>query len=273
MKQHYEYKDQSLNFHYTLTDFSDPKNAGFSPHVHTHLFNELYYFIGGKASFLIEGTRYPLHPGDILIMRHAESHTLVIDKSEPYERISLHFDPEIIRSIDPELKLLYAFNDRELGERNLFTPSDFSSSLCGMLAESMMEKSQEPHRQIISMLIPMLNELCIAYENKKNNVSDSEAPGRRIIDYVNRHLSEDLSLDHICTRFYISKPQLCRIFKAATGSAVWEYVTVKRLMAAQQLIRSGTPPTKAATLCGFNDYSVFYRAYRRRFGVSPGRSK
>lgn len=267
MKQHYEFADESLKFHYTRQEKPNPKDSGFT--VHTHLFNELYYFISGKVVYKIEGTRYHLHPGDILIMRHAESHSLEIDDSEPYERISLHFDSELIRSIDPSLKLLHAFYDRKLGQSNLFTPSDFETPLCEMLAEGMMEKTDNPRQQILSMLIPMLNELSVAYENKKNNPQSTDAPSRRIIDYINRHLSDDLSLDRICERFYISKPQLCRIFKAATGSTVWEYVTVKRLMAAQQLISEGTLPTKAAVLCGFNDYSVFYRAYKRRFGTSP----
>ncbi len=267
MKEHYKFSDESLEFHYSVDENPDPESRGFN--VHTHRFNELYYFISGKLVYKIEGTRYPLHPGDILIMRHAESHSLEIDPSEPYERISLHFDSELIRSIDPSLKLLHAFYDRELGQSNLFTPSDFSTPLCEMLAEGMMEKTENPRQQIISMLIPMLNELSTAYENKKNNPQNTDAPSRRIIDYINRHLSDDLSLDRICERFYISKPQLCRIFKAATGTTVWEYVTVKRLMAAQQLISEGTPPTKAASLCGFNDYSVFYRAYKRHFNTSP----
>ncbi len=270
MKEYYEYKDDSLSFHYKRNEKEECKEVGFS--VHTHIFNEFYYFISGKAVFRIEGTRYPLHPGDILIMRHAESHSLEIDESEPYERLSLHFSPELIRQIDPSLYLLHAYNDRELGENNLFTPSDFSTPLCEMLSEGMMQKSENPRQQILAMLIPILNELSVAYENKKNSPYELDAPSRRIIDYINSHLSDDLSLKHICERFYISKPQLCRIFKAATGSTVWEYITVKRLMAAQQLILSGTPPTRAAAACGFNDYSAFFRAYRRRFGVSPKRT-
>lgn len=268
MRENYKYVDDSIDFHYTLDKNPNPDSQGFK--VHTHLFNELYYFVGGKVSFRVEGTNYPLHPGDILIMRHAESHAVEVDASEPYERISMRFDPEIIKSIDPDGNLLKAFNNRPLGKGNLFTAADFSTPLCSMLAESLMEKRQNPRQQIVSTLIPILNELCIAFENKNEGEIDySTRLEKRIIDYINRHLSDDLSLDLICSRFHISKPQLCRVFKALTGSTVWEYVTVKRLMAAQQLIRSGTPPTKAAISCGFNDYSVFYRAYRRHFGFSP----
>jgi AraC-like DNA-binding protein len=86
---------------------------------------------------------------------------------------------------------------------------------------------------------------------------------------VNEHLYEELSLDTICKKFYISKPQLCRIFKRATGSTVWEYVTTKRLIAAQRLIRSGIPVAEAARKCGFGDYTSFYRAYRKQFGEKP----
>ncbi len=267
MKQYYKYKDNCFNFHYSRTE----KNSGKEISVHTHLWNEIYFFVGGKAAYKIEGTRYPLRPGDILIMRGAESHSVEFDPSEPYERFSLNFNPELILKIDPAGKLLRPFNDRPLGKQNMFSPADFSSPLASLLAEGMMEKTEDQHRQIMSMLIPLLNELCIAFEHKTQDTDgvSTNALGKRIIDYVNRHLSEDISLDKICARYYISKPQLCRVFKASTGSTVWEYVTVKRLMNAQQMISSGTPPTRAAIACGFNDYSVFYRAYRRRFGVSP----
>ncbi|MBO5783869.1 MAG: helix-turn-helix transcriptional regulator, partial [Clostridia bacterium] len=54
-----------------------------------------------------------------------------------------------------------------------------------------------------------------------------------------------------------------------TGSTVWEYVTIKRLIRAREIIGAGTSPTEAAGACGFNDYSAFYRASRRQFGHSP----
>lgn len=268
MKEFFEYSDENFNFHYSLDNKVGPQSSLFN--THTHLEYELYCFVRGKASFRIEGTEYPLHSGDIVILRSAESHCLHPLEVGDYERVTLHFNPEILKPIDPEGKLLRPFNDRKLGQKNLYTPADFTSPLCSMLIEGLCEKTENPHQQIISMLIPILNELCIAFDNKKETESlGGDVQGKRIIDYVNRHLFETLSLDAICERFYISKPQLCRVFKASTGSTVWEYIAVKRLLAAQRLIMSGTAPTKAAISCGFNDYSVFYRAYRRRFGASP----
>ena len=38
---------------------------------------------------------------------------------------------------------------------------------------------------------------------------------------------------------------------------------------AKEKIISGQKPTNVFGQCGFNDYSVFFRAYKKRFGLSP----
>ena len=135
---------------------------------------------------------------------------------------------------------------------------------------NIISDSSDRRVQTITNLLPLLNEISIAFglvtETEINKSLDS-----RIINYINRHLSEDITLDDICDRFYISKTHLCRIFKKATASTVGEYITVKRLVNARQLILSGTPPTKAYLQCGFKDYSVFYRAYKKKYGIPPSK--
>ena len=69
--------------------------------------------------------------------------------------------------------------------------------------------------------------------------------------------------------FFISKSQLCRLFKKATGSTLWQYITIKRLTKARLMLREGEKPTKVCFACGFNDYSTFYRAYIKYYGHGP----
>ena len=85
-----------------------------------------------------------------------------------------------------------------------------------------------------------------------------------------RHLEDPLSLDELSNFFFLSKSQLCRLFKKATGTTLWHYITVKRLAKAQELISGGAHPTHIYTHCGFNDYSTFYRAYVKTYGIAPG---
>ena len=73
--------------------------------------------------------------------------------------------------------------------------------------------------------------------------------------------------------FFISASQANRIFKKSIGSSIWEYVIIKRLMAAKDMIEKGEGARTASEKCGFSDYSSFYRAYRKKYGNierSPG---
>lgn len=263
------YLDEDLHFLHSYD--ANPNPSDFKSHTHEKC--EVYYFIAGKGKYHIEGSEYPLTSGDILIMRSTESHYIEIDPRYPYERIAVHFNEKLLRDLDSDNKLLSVFYDREAGKDNLFTSNDFKTDDFKLYLRNMTYASRDQRLQILMSLLPLLNELYNASVNRSDNTTQPESNAYRIIRYVNDHLDEELSLDTICKEFYISKPQLCRIFKRATGSTVWEYVTVKRLMAAQRLIRSGIAVTEAARKCGFGDYTTFYRAYRKQFGETPKKHK
>ena len=90
-----------------------------------------------------------------------------------------------------------------------------------------------------------------------------------IITYVNEHLGEIKSLDEIEQNFYFSRSYLNRIFKKKTGSTIWNYIILKRLLNAQNDIKMGKSAALAAAMNGFSDYSSFYRQYKKQFGTSP----
>ena len=98
---------------------------------------------------------------------------------------------------------------------------------------------------------------------------EEDTVDQRIPRYINNNLATPLALEHLFVRFFISRAQLCRRFRKATGTSVAKYITAKRLIRAQQLIRSGSKPTEVFSVCGFQDYSTFYRAYSKYFGYSP----
>lgn len=266
MNEFFKYDDNDMSFHYSRDEVPDRSDERFK--MHTHQFNELYYCISGKGTFSIEGTSYKVHGGDLFIMRGAESHAIEISADEPYERLALQFNPEILERAGLG-DLLIPFNARELGKGNLFKATDFKTPLYKMLLEALAEKKINQKTQIISMLTALLSEIKSAFEERDKNCEREESVIGRVIDYINCHLSSQLSLEGLCERFYISKSQLLRLFRSSLGTGVWEYITIKRLMTARSLIKSGVHSTKASVACGFNDYSAFYRAYLKYFGVSP----
>ena len=90
-----------------------------------------------------------------------------------------------------------------------------------------------------------------------------------ILQYINHNLKEDLSVDNLSSRYYISKYHLMRKFKEETGFTLHNYIVNKRLLMARTLISEGIPVTKAALESGFSEYSTFSRAYRKQFGATP----
>ena len=90
-----------------------------------------------------------------------------------------------------------------------------------------------------------------------------------ISKYINDNLSAPLMLDNIADRFYLSKNHINRIFKAQVGTTVRNYIKLKRLYLAKELISNGNRPTDVYSKCGYNDYTTFFRAYKKQFDHSP----
>lgn len=266
MNNYFLYSDDVIQAHYSHNEHPDPKQ--FQTHIHE--WYEIYYFINGSGLFKVEGNSYPIESGSVLVMRTGEAHYIDINPNRPYTRISIHFDPRILSDIDPENILLYPFTERPLGRLNLYNSSDFKSTLYHTLIQNMTVETGERRIQLLSNLVPLLNEIRIAFESKSKNAENAEnSTIHNIVKYINSHYSENINLDVICDRFFISKSQLCRTFKQATGSSVWKYVTIKRLLAAHELISLGQAPTEIYSKCGFNDYTSFFRAYKTHYGIPP----
>ena len=259
----FEYRDRGIYCHHSLDERPLPEQF----QIHAHETPEVYCFLSGQGSFLVEGTQYPLCPGDILLMRPAETHRLMIAPEAPYERIAIHFPLSLFDSLDPGRALMRPFLDHPLGARNRYPAQDAPalSPLIGQMTPSRM--------QLISRLMRLLTELSAIFGTSDAEAETARDFPQRLVRYVNEHLFEELSLTGISDDFNRSASQVSRVFRQATGTSLWEYVTIKRLLAARARLQRGESAVNAAFACGFSDYSAFYRAYVHRFGHAPSSDK
>lgn len=262
MNEHYSYGDSDLSIVHEYSQAPDQSKFV----LHTHPRAEIYYFVRGAGVFHIEGSAYPLQSGDLLVMQGAESHYIELDKSQPYERKVLHFDLNMLSAVDPKGVLRAPFLNRQPGKQNLYKPSQFRGGSCEHYFDTMMTPFTDPRVSVFAGLIPLLHELC-----QLQGISDDvpDPIGYQILRYLNENLNQPICLDDICQKFFISKSQLCRVFRESTGVTVKQYLSAKRLVRAKQMIDAGVPPTHAYLECGFNDYSSFYRAYVKYYGTAP----
>ena len=259
-----------LNEEFRLFHIKDQTGQEFSYHYHD--FHKVVIFLSGKVTYHIEGKAYHLKPWDILLVSRHAIHKSEIDASVPYERFLLWIKNDI-----PNKQLLQCFQKASDRSYNLVR---LNSSLQEKLKDVLFEleasaRSEAFGKDILTQALfqefmVYLNRIFLEKQyifDKKSYSYDSQIAN--ILKYINHHLGEDLSVDALASRHYISKYHLIRKFKEETGYTLHNYVINKRLLQARTLISEGTPILKAAHESGFAEYSTFSRAYRKQFGKAP----
>ncbi len=270
----FDFKARHFQFMYSLDN--QPASEDFYMHAHERF--ELFHFLSGNAKYLVEGTEYTLTPHDTLLMRPFEVHRLVLlNDSVPYERVVIHFSADML-GVDEAARevLLRPFNKRELGRGNRYETTDFTGEgwpFHGDVRKLFDRLGEDAEVFIASKVQSFLAEALLPFSERDRNETPCSAKITDVLEYINQHLYDDLTVVRICEECFLSRAQLNRLFKYATGTSVWQYITTKRLLQAKMLIRSGERPTDVYELCGFSEYSSFYRAYKAKFGNSPEQDK
>ena len=92
---------------------------------------------------------------------------------------------------------------------------------------------------------------------------------QQLTEYIEEHLEEDLSLEALSKQFFVSKYHIAHVFKDNVGLSIHQYITKKRLNLCKEAIEGQMKITEAFQMYGFGDYSSFYRAFKKEFGISP----
>lgn len=243
----------------------EPQDSYFPLHIHDD--NELFCLVKGDVGYIVEGRRYKLYPGTMLLMRSSESHKLIVNSSLEYERYVINFKSDFLLQNGFDKSLLSPLTDRELGQKNRYSPKDFDNLSPLSFFEKLEREAKiiSPKCAVLSNLSSLLSAVNVAFLKKSNKDSDEGG----IIAYINENLTKDLSVEEIASFAHLSSSQLSRIFKELSGTSVHEYILSKRLVLFHQRLREGMGVIEASAQCGFHDYSAFYRLYKKRFGSSP----
>ena len=246
---------------------------------HYHEFDKLILLLGGKVTYVVEGVTYFLQPWDLLLVPHDRIHRPIIDPSEPYERVVLWLGQDWLRRRSAEEAPLDTCL-QEAVRRNFhllrIPPADRPAYLQLLQSlESALWSEEFGNRQMADLLCQQLL-LTVSRDMLRSQAKESHRESYRldpkmdeILQYIATHRGEDLSVDGLAGRFYLSRYYMMHRFKAVTGYSLHQYITQKRLLLAGELLRQGTPVMKAAEQAGFRDYSTFLRAFQATFRMSP----
>lgn len=246
--------------------------------VHHHDFYEMYLFLGGNVDYSIEGRNYCLQSGDLLLISPMELHQLRVNPDkEPYERIVLWINKSFLSGLSTGATSLTRCFDMSLPTHtNLLRLNRAQrASISAKLGELVRESDGNDYGRdlastgILLQLLVEVNRLALE-EQRHYEAEDRAAPlMAQVLGYINEHYCEELSLDGLAGRFFISKYHLAHEFNRLVGTSVYRYIILKRLIIAKQMLSGGVPPTDVYQNCGFGDYANFYRAFKAEYGTSP----
>lgn len=245
------------------------------PESHIHDFYEIFLSLSNDGHFFVGQRAYPLSLGTIFFLNPFEIHHCFCRGNKAYDRYVIHFTRERLQRLSTERSdLVHVFSNTSLVQqipyeqlgRMLIRLSSFTKPLKDDFGADIERNiSFDQFLLSIASSIKVNNETRIAEgEPRETRVND-------ILSYINKHYAENLTLDDLAARFFISKSRLSQIFKSTTGFSVGNYIIVYRIKRACELLRDGESVQKAGELVGFNNNTHFIRMFKQHIGCSPGR--
>ena len=249
--------------------------GGTQVEYHYHEFCKILLLLQGSGGYYVDGQRYLLQSGDIVLLDAHSIHRPELDAEETYERIILYISPEYLqRQSSGDCNLRSVFS----GEKGhvLRLPQERRQQIFRIAATLERDLAQEAFGREILSNAGLLRLLVEIGRNREGTETDLPSPvmprnGRivEILRYIDQHLAEDLDAEIIAKAFFISKYHMMRQFRQETGTTVHLYITQKRLVKARELMDGGMRATEACYRCGWRSYSSFTRAYNKHLGTTP----
>ena len=217
---------------------------------HYHAFHKIIILLAGKAGYAVEGERYELSPGDFVLVGRGSIHRPVVAAGDYYERMILYIAPEYLRSLtagdcDPSECF------RRAQETFQYVYRDENGSRVRPLFQALAETIRQGGYGAALLAQAQFTELMVEVNRvvrggHRVGAAGGDSKVISLLQYLNLHLTEPLTIDQLAERFYISKYHMMRRFRQETGYSVHGYLTEKRLLLAQQLLARGCTPAEAA---------------------------
>ena len=243
---------------------------------HSHDYYEFYFFLEGNVLMHIGDKVYPHSPGSLMVIPpHMPHFAQILDDAVPYRRFVFWLSLDYCKGLEalsPDYTYLmkradageYIYHFETIGFNSI------QSKLFSLIEEVHGNRFGKDTRLSVCVEDLLLHLGRLIYESENKLPADAVTDlYDSVLAYVEEHIEENLSLDLLSKKFFISKYHISHVFTDNMGISIHKYITKKRLALCKDAITSGTPVNAAALACGFSDYSSFYRAFTKEYGCSP----
>lgn len=255
--------------------YGDPYNK--KVESHSHRYYEFYFFLEGDVSMEIYEDRYPLKYGDLVVIPPGvPHHALMRDVNGPYRRFVFWITEDYLEKM-AETSEAYGYVTRlaktegeYIFHNDRITFNAIQTKVFRLIEE--IHSNRFGHEAKVALCVSdlLLHLNRVVYDQRHERSAHEERElYENLIDYIEDHLDEELSLERLAKEFYVSKYHIAHVFKVSIGLSVHQYIQKKRLEACRDAIRNRAKISEAYLMFGFKDYSGFYRSFKKEYGMSP----
>ncbi len=279
MKKHlqtrFSTRQHMLSEDFELYYYEDAHFAGVQNH--THNYYEFYFFLQGDIAMHIGDRAFVLAPGDvILIPSGVPHHAVSLNEATPYRRFIFWISEDYFQqllALSPDYGYIVSCAQQYkqyIYHNDTIAFNSIQARIFRLLEEIHSQRFGRNARLTLGVNGLVMHLSSMAYEQK--------TPGRtrvtlnlyeNLLLHIDTHLEEDLSLDHLASVFFVNKYHISHVFKENLGFSVHQYITKKRLAMCHDALLNGANISHTFSLYGFKDYSSFYRAFKKEYGLSP----
>lgn len=247
----------------------------YSAHWHTAM--EIINPVENHYDAVINGEKYRINPGDILIIPPGEVHELLapesgkrfiflmnislISKLKGFSGIQSMLSHPLLLSKDNFPKIYDDIYQILLQIRNeYFNNNDYAELTIQALLINLLVKIGEHHNNA-EELFPNVR----LYKQKEYVQKFNQA-----LEYIDNHYMEDVSLEDVADQIGFSKYHFSRLFKQYTDYTFCDYLTFRRIKVAEDYLASPDYSiTEVAMQAGFSSISTFNRLFKQQKGCTP----
>lgn len=244
--------------------------------VHIHKYYEVLYVEKGSISYLIDDEEYIINPGDLILIPPHTEHRLLKFTTDISSRYILLFSEKFLNKYSTHnTKLLKVFERAteekkyilSILEKDKFTLEKLLKTTSNIMLSEGFGMDIEYISKFLKTII-IINGISI--EKVDELPHNNSAIVNKITKFITLNIANKILIEDIANHLALSVSRVSHIFKEETGISILKYINKRRLYLAKEFIRSGETFIEVASKCGFQDYTSFFRTFKKEYGITPG---
>lgn len=241
---------------------------------HFHDMNEMLFTMNDDSVMYINHDEFPIRAGTLIFIAQGSLHAKINSDFRQINSYVVHYPATLLDELSTstadlhnrfaDLNTCIQFDTSDIGRvLGLFQQMDFDSKADASSLHNLL--------CFAGILLTASSRLDNGQTVEPTHFIHEDKWLAPILNYIDSHLTEPLTLDELAARFFISKGSLCHAFKRKTNFTIVTYINMQRIRYACILLRQGVSVQETCYRSGFTTVEHFIRTFSAYVDTTPGK--